>query len=144
MKFEMSLEGVDGLSKELEKLAKESGNMMARALIEAGFRIQREAKTSIAKSPMDPITGRSMPGNAPKTDRGTLVNSIYVNAEKAGENVQAVIVGTDLKYGEYLEFGTKFIQARPWLVPAFAATRQKNLDALKSAITRFVREKGAG
>ncbi len=143
MRFEFDIEGLDKLGTKLERLQSESFDRMGKALIEAGFRIQREAKNSIAKSPLSAITGRSMPGNAPHTDTGLLVSSIYVNVEKTGDQIQSVIVGTDLKYGQYLEFGTVNIEARPWLVPAFAKTKDQNFEALKAVITRLIKEQRA-
>jgi HK97 gp10 family phage protein len=143
MKFEMKIDGIEILSKQLERIAADPGDRIGRALIDAGIRIQRVAKVSIAKSPVDPKTGASFPGNAPHTQTGTLVNSIYVNTKQSAGRVTEVIVGTDLKYGQFLEFGTVRMHARPWLVPAFAATKRQNLEALQAAVTRLVKEKGA-
>jgi phage gpG-like protein len=52
----------------------------------------------------------SSPGDPPNADTGRLIQSIKV--EKDG---LAYLVGTNLKYGAYLEFGTKDIAPRPWL-----------------------------
>jgi HK97 gp10 family phage protein len=142
MKFEFQIEGMEELSKKLDRIAIDAGDKLGLALIEAGFRIQREAKQQISKSPANPRTGHSYPGNAPKTQTGTLVNSIYVNVERDGGRVGTVTVGTDLKYGQFLEFGTKRMAARPWLVPAFEATREKNMEAFKNAVFTLVKDAG--
>ncbi len=143
MRIEFEIQGLADLKKTLEKLASDEYNAMSRALVEAGFRIQREAKKSIASSPINPATGRSIPGSPPHTDTGLLAASVYVNTQEHQGRVVSVIVGTDLKYGQWLEFGTTLMKARPWLQPAFAATRQKNFEALKKAAFKVVTKRGA-
>jgi len=142
MKFDMQIEGLDELTKKIDRMALETQEKIGLALVEAAFRIQREAKSAIARSPADPRTGHSYPGNAPKTQTGVLVNSIYVDVDRTGGQVSGVTVGTDLKYGQYLEFGTKTIKPRPWLVPAFEAMKPKNLEAFKSAMFTLVKDAG--
>ena len=63
-------------------------------------------------------------GQAPNTDTGKLVASIAV--ERVG--VARYVIGSNLDYASWLEFGTKKMDARPWLNPAFRA-RQNNLIA---------------
>lgn len=143
MRLEFEIEGIAKLGKQLEQIASAQVDGMGKALIEAGFRIQRHAKKSIASSPIDPDTGRSTPGNPPHTDTGLLAASIYVNTQEDNGRTVSVIVGTDVKYGQWLEFGTKNIAPRPWLLPAFEATKQKNMDAIKRAVVRVIKDKGA-
>jgi phage gpG-like protein len=57
----------------------------------------------------------SFEGDPPNSDKGRLVQSIkfdFINGGLTG------LVGTNLKYGAWLEFGTKNMQARPWLQPS--------------------------
>jgi phage gpG-like protein len=54
----------------------------------------------------------SKPGFPPNTDTGKLVQSITHEIDLM--NLEGA-VGTGLKYGKYLEFGTKGILPRPWL-----------------------------
>jgi len=56
----------------------------------------------------------SSPGNPPRSDIGTLVNSIHV--ERLGKGHFALVDGVE--YGEYLEFGTDKMDARPFFGPA--------------------------
>lgn len=81
----------------------------------------------------------SEPGFAPNTDRGQLAQSIKFEIDR--ENLTA-IVGTNLKYGAYLEMGTTNIKARPWLFPAF----EKNRDAIRKAVSSVISAaiRGAG
>lgn len=66
----------------------------------------------------------SAPGEPPTPDTGTLRNSIgteYVDG--------AGYVGTHLKYGRYLEYGTETIKPRPWM-STVADWAKKNLATL--------------
>lgn len=68
----------------------------------------------------------SAPGEPPAIDTGTLQNSISVETESALE--ARVIVGAE--YGLYLEMGTVFMEARPFLGPAFDANAENFKKAL--------------
>lgn len=72
----------------------------------------------------------SKPGDAPNTDRGTLIQSIGFGFD---EGKLLAVVGTSLKYGKWLEFGTKHITARPWLLPALRISQE--------AIARIMKKK---
>lgn len=72
----------------------------------------------------------SQKGDAPNTDTGALVKSVAV--EPGGDGV--AFVGSDLKYAAYLEFGTRQMDARPWLNPAL----QRNIVNLEANITKAV------
>ena len=58
----------------------------------------------------------SQPGSPPNSDTGRLVQSIKMEFIDGGS---VALVGTNLKYGMFLEFGTLNMAARPWLGPAF-------------------------
>lgn len=57
----------------------------------------------------------SKPGDAPNTDTGRLAQSVKFDFKKNGLIGR---VGTNLKYGKALEFGTKYMDPRPWLSTA--------------------------
>jgi len=73
----------------------------------------------------------SAAGGAPNTDTGKLVASIAVEPHKSG--VYA-LVGSNLDYAGWLEFGTTKMGARPWLEPAL----RKNIDNLQNNINDVV------
>jgi HK97 gp10 family phage protein len=73
----------------------------------------------------------SAPGEAPAADKGRLDNSIMALKSIDGDGW---LVGTALKYGKHLEFGTKDIKPRPWLIPALEANRNAIENNIKSAI----------
>ena len=57
----------------------------------------------------------SKPGDSPNTDTSRAIKSIGFNVDEKRLKSE---VGTNLKYLKFLELGTKFIAARPWLITA--------------------------
>lgn len=120
---------VEGLE-EVRRALHEYGDVAERALDEESAataqRVRSEAVRSIQRGPKSgrtypPIRGRrgsphtaSAAGQPPATDTGTLVRSIA--AERGSDGVWSV--GTSIRYGKYLEFGTQQMAERPWLRPA--------------------------
>jgi HK97 gp10 family phage protein len=74
----------------------------------------------------------SAPGEAPAADSGHLSRNI--TAEKERELLWNV--GTDVKYGRFLEFGTMKIAERPWLRPAIEKNRALFRKRIVVAIER--------
>lgn len=74
----------------------------------------------------------SAPGEAPAVDTGRLINSsIY----KRQVNPLQIVVGSNVKYSEYLEFGTRKIKPRPsWTLEVYA--HMEKLDKLVEAAIR--------
>lgn len=65
----------------------------------------------------------SAPGEAPATDTGTLVSSIYYIGAKSPR------IGSRLPYAFYLEYGTMMMRPRPsWVHAVVAARKQLNND----------------
>lgn len=89
---------------------------LAREMMKVGLMIEREAKESMGGGglPHRP----SSPGEPPHVDTGRLRSSI-TTAQTIGTVIIIVRVGTNVRYGLYLELGTRHIQSRPWLRPAF-------------------------
>ena len=103
----------------LARAAPDEADRAVRALAEVG---RTHAILLINESP---ATGRvytrgsvthtaSSPGEAPRSDIGTLVNSIHV--ESLGKGRAALVDGVE--YGVHLEFGTDDMAARPFFGPA--------------------------
>lgn len=70
----------------------------------------------------------SKPGNPPNADTGRLMQSIKV--ERDGK---ATLVGTNLRYGAHLEFGTKDMEPRPWLSVALAKVAGRLIEIYEIA-----------
>jgi HK97 gp10 family phage protein len=74
----------------------------------------------------------SAPGEAPATDTGRLVNSIVADAEWTGDSITGY-VRADVEYARWLEYGTRKILPRPFLIPAIERNRQRIVDLIRVA-----------
>jgi HK97 gp10 family phage protein len=73
-------------------------------------------------------------------DEGTLAASLAVQYRKPTKKLsQRYVVGPTRSgfYGSFLEWGTRFITARPWMRPAFAQGAQPALNAANKAVQQF-------
>jgi HK97 gp10 family phage protein len=82
------------------------------------------------------VVNVSRPGEAPNTDTGRLAQSIKFEFEDDGLKS---LVGTNLKYGAALEFGTKNMAPRPWLSTAVLLTSKKVQDIFQKAFKKAVK-----
>ena len=76
----------------------------------------------------------SAPGEAPASDTGRLVGSI--RADIAGKEAS---VSANTVYAEPLEFGTRNMEPRPFMVPALEAERTAWERRLKQAVEKATR-----
>jgi HK97 gp10 family phage protein len=92
-----------------------------------------------------PLTGKkgqrpphraSAPGDPPASDTGRLLGSIEVVMRDGG---LAAEIGTALDYGRFLEFGTKNVEARPWLQPAWEKHRKQIIRDVANEINKALR-----
>ena len=80
----------------------------------------------------DKVHRASAPGEAPATDTGALVSSIY--NESRGKYSRAI--GSRLDYAYYLEFGTFKMAKRPSWIPAVERVIPKMLKRVEIAIAK--------
>ena len=73
----------------------------------------------------------SAPGEPPKTDTGGLVNSGFYEVD---EQTVEVRVGFDKLYAAFLEYGTRLMAKRPFLLPTVEEWRRKIAGVIKKAI----------
>lgn len=116
------VKNVGRLAKKLNNLGKNIEKYRNNAVKEATLAIHKEAVAVVSENKGGSAALRyrpkrivtvSDPFEAPHTDRGQLRRSIKFNySEGVG------VVGTNLKYGFWLEFGTEHMAPRPWLAPA--------------------------
>lgn len=112
---------------------------LAEAEVKKGIRdatltLERDAKLLIGEKGAlvrKTATGReirqaSLPLQPPHRQTGTLVSSVRHQFEDGG---LTGIVGTNLEYAKWLEFGTVKMAPRPWLRPTF--------DKIVSQIDKF-------
>lgn len=118
--IDVKIEGLKKYAKSLDKRIAGDVKAFQDEIAEAAFKTQELAVKSIQKQSMGAQYGKhiaSKPGEAPNTDTGRLVQSIKIDDSKIKQFQMRV--GTNLKYGAFLEFGTTHIKKRPWLRPAF-------------------------
>ena len=142
----IKVEGVQELEKSMAALAKRYGLATAQGAVTSAQLVRTEAIKSIQevsegkKAIRYNANGKprqvtvSRPGDAPNTDSSGLWKSIQVDA-----TAKFVFVGTSLEYGKWLEFGTRRMNARPWLYPALERKRkeiQKIFTLKIEAVTR--------
>lgn len=77
----------------------------------------------------------SAPGQPPAVQSGRLWNSITVAAMDSGLSAE---VGPTVNYGAYLEKGTKNMDPRPFMQPAF----DRNIGGLQESIRDAIRKAG--
>jgi HK97 gp10 family phage protein len=117
------------LQGKLLKLSDDTDKEMKKAVIDSVLKIHSDAVRSIQKVSQGERQTRynpkrevvvSRPMDPPNTDTGRLIQSIEFEVDgKTG------YVGTNLRYGAYLEFGTNTMAPRPWLFPAFLKNRKE-------------------
>jgi len=134
----IKVEGVSETVNNIRLFRENLGKEVAEAVLKSALAVRDDAVRSIQTKTGGGRTYRlykpnrthqaSAPNNAPNTDTGRLVSSIKWEVQK-----DAVIVGSGLKYARYLEFGTRNVQPRPWLIPAFEKNRNKIRDLIQEA-----------
>ncbi len=106
---------------------------MQRNLTKAAIFVQRKVKESLrvaGPTKTHSEAPASKPGEAPHRRTGTLARSIAYEVSKTTARV-----GTNVKYGKFLETGTSKMAARPYLRPAI----NKNQRAIKKILTGKIR-----
>jgi hypothetical protein len=142
MKINVEVQGIDNIRRELKKRGDSAERSVKAAVLGGALMVQAESRRSIQRGPK---TGRrykksknvthiaSAPGQPPATDTGRLVSGVLISAEQGG---YAVRVGTNIKYGKDLEYGTRKMAARPWLFPALKNNGDKLLRSIRLAVKR--------
>lgn len=139
------VQGVQQLEKKLKTLNENGIFFQADAVKKAVLIVHGNAvkliqtrspgKKQIRYSPRREITAAN-PGEAPNTDTGRLVQSIKFDIE---DNGLKGFVGTNLKYGAYLEFGTQDMDPRPWLSTALKMAEKLITELFKAAVKKAVK-----
>lgn len=130
--------------KELNRKLNKLGLKMGQAIDAGVFITAQDVRTDAIKSIMTQSTGKvvqrsrqgggtythiaSNEGQAPNNDNNDLVKSIALEKQKEAN----YLVGSNLDYASFLEFGTSKTGARPWLEPAM----RKNIGELNKNISK--------
>lgn len=143
----IKVDGVTMTLKNLEDIGVDIDRATKEGVLATAWQVRNDAAKSIQEKSNGETVQRSRQGggtyehtaskagDAPNTDTGTLVRSIAVELGP----FDSALVGSDVKYSSDLEFGTKKMDARPWLKPALEKNI-KNLDKnIESAIKRQIK-----
>jgi len=143
-----SIKGTSKLLKQFTNLEKELKSGPIKAVQDSIFLIHSIAVEIIQDNSSGTISKRytngkprwvlaSRPGEPPNTDTGRLVQSIKFDFQDGGLTGR---VGTNLKYGAHLEFGTKDMAARPWLSTAVRMSSKEVGQIFKKAVREAVKD----
>lgn len=143
MRIQVDTAGISQLAQQLAQLSGKADAVMIEAIThvvnethkEAVQGIQRGAKSGRVYRRGGVTHQASAPGQYPASDTGRLANSVE-RVFPSGRRMFGM-VGTNLVYGRYLEFGTSRMAARPWLLPSFRKGVVDVERRLKRAIERL-------
>jgi len=79
----------------------------------------------------------SAPGEAPAMETGFLANSIMGQLVEATKERAVAMLAVFADYGIHLEFGTKFMAARPFLRPSFDLNRGAIIAAVANTFSKW-------
>lgn len=137
--MEVNVKGLSGLLAQLKRIESTSEQDVADVINDTLITTQNYAVTSIQSGPATGKTYRkykpnrthraSSAGEAPMSDTGRLASNI--SYEMATASALVGRVGTNIKYGPMLEFGTSNMAPRPWLNSAFEMATITVEDDLK-------------
>jgi hypothetical protein len=136
----LKVENVKAVQAALRLYGDKAERNVSRAIEATALGINRDVKDLINRGTK---TGRiyrrrniehraSAPGEAPATDTGFLLSSIYYEPQSG----LLSMIGSRLAYAYYLEFGTMRIEPRPSWMPAVEANRDKFNRLLEEGIRK--------
>ena len=145
----VTVTGADELRRKLKKLGPDMLNAVDQGVMLTAQEVRTFAIRSIQEQSPGRMVKRSRQGggtynhvaansgNAPNTDTGKLVASISAESIDKAEYV----VGTNLPYGAYLEFGTKKTNGKswPWLHPAMSANANNLLVNIDKVVDVYIK-----
>ncbi len=138
----MSVRGSEQLRRNLARLAGAERRRAQQDGLEAGIRVvETHVKVNLSQQGSGEIYRRgnvehqaSAPGEPPAVDTGNLRSSVMVDDVTP---TQATL-GVHSDYGEYLEFGTSRMEARPYVRPAIDEHEGEIVHAVEATVAAFV------
>lgn len=94
---------------------------------DVGPTLRKQASDVVKKAALDVEAGAK---GAVPVRTGTLRRSIHTTFPSE----TSAMVGTDVQYAPHVEFGTRHMGARPYLLPAFERIKPKLVAALKAIV----------
>lgn len=126
--------GLTGVEPKVRAGAIDGLNAIGLAMLNtAKSKIQRGSKSGKVYRKYNPsrIHQSSAPGQSPAADTGGLVNSGFHEME---ESTLTVNIGFAKFYAAFLEYGTRMMAKRPFLLPTVEEWRSKIAGVIKAAI----------
>ena len=147
MTINVDVQGDKELIAKLDKIGAQAGPAMKNIANATAIELRGNIVKKIQRGPK---TGRiyqrgnvthqaSKGGQAPATDTGRLVGSVYFDQARGFLNAAVATVGSKLVYAKYLEYGTRTIKPRPvWRPEAKKAQVKfiKRIEAYLSKVTK--------
>jgi len=134
--------GKDKLATVFKSLALKTDARVASAINAGTMLIHGDAFESILKGPNSGIIyGKrehqsSAAGQAPANDTGTLSSGLQFQLKRSRKGFVTGIIRSTAAYSAALEFGTKHMEPRPFLRPAF----DKNIGTINAMIAQAIRD----
>jgi HK97 gp10 family phage protein len=116
IKIGVDLEGMDAVVRAFQNMRPKLRRAVNREVVGAALRIQGGAKR---RTPVR--TGR-LRNSIGAADTEALLQGLNGASRLSADTTEAV-VGTNVEYAPFVEFGTRRMAARPFLVPAFEEER---------------------
>jgi phage gpG-like protein len=143
----IQMDGIEALTRQLAGLGGDANKIMHEAVTRLAIDTHNFAKEGIQRGPKSGrVYGKrghraSAPGEYPASDTGRLASSVTMILPAAVAPKVTAVVGTDVMYGKYLEFGTSRMAARPWLLPSWIKAKAKVEMHLKAQIAKLGKKK---
>jgi len=132
------LKKVDKIERDIYKSAVSETQAMGEEIKDESIKLINEGpRTGRAYRRNGISRRRSAPGEPPKTDTGRLVRSIRSITLDSGKSA-ITEVGTNLKYGAYLQYGTAKMRPRPWLSVTFRHAKKKTRARMTEAFRKVI------
>jgi HK97 gp10 family phage protein len=140
---EVTITGLKELQTALRQLPKEiQGKVLAQSLREGAKAIIKDAKTRAPRADSPHFVGKGKELVEP----GNIARNIQVKRVKNTDSTATVSIGVRSKgkggknafYWRFLEFGTQFIAARPFMRPAFESKKMDAANAIKDALRKRI------
>lgn len=142
MKLKVDMPNMDQIKQQLAERIAERQKAIDKALRIGATLVHGEAVQSIAKNPGG---GRvyvrggvkheaSLPGNPPAQDTGHLMQSIMAPAQAGNLSHPIYEIVVVAKYAKALEYGTRRVEARPFMRPALAKHKPEIVRRVARAV----------
>lgn len=107
------VEGLDSWMRYVDSISEKVEQDVERHVAQTGYKVEANAKRLV------PV------------DTGHLRRSIQTELEKVLKKSYTATIGTNVEYAQFVEFGTRRTQPKPYLIPSFDKYKQVFIDGLK-------------